>query len=103
MNKRDMYYSNYNAGGFVDPQMYPNQNMMGPQGFTQNNSYQAFGPNVMPNNAPINQNYYPENDFDARITKLERQIRSLDTRLSKLENIGNVEEDITFNSNTYMI
>lgn len=95
MNKRDMFYSNYNAGGFVDQPMpinqnfFPNQmampNMMMPNQMMQNNSV----PNQM-----YNQTY--DYDFDDRLTKLERQVRNLDTRISKLEQIK--EEDITYNT-----
>ena len=49
MNKRDMFYSNYNAGGFIDQPMPINQNfmpnMMMPNQMMQNNSL----PNQMSN------------------------------------------------------
>jgi len=94
MNKRDMFYSNYNAGGFIDQPMpinqnfMPNQmmpNMMMPNQMMQNSSL----PNQM-----YNQTY--DYDIDDRLTKLERQVRNLDTRISKLEQVK--EEDITYNT-----
>lgn len=98
---RDMFYSNYQAGGYNTPNM-----MMEPQGYQINSNYQAFGPNVM----PLNNNYNLNNnentyidEYDQRITKLERQIRKLDQRLRKLENTNIVEEDINIDSNMYMI
>ena len=62
--------------------------------------------NIMNNqsNMPYNNNYnnsYSANEYDERITKLERQIRRLDERLRKLES-GSIEENIT-DSNLYMI
>lgn len=102
-NKRNMVYSDYNAGAFIDPQMGGNTGMIsGPQGYMMSGNYQAFGPNVVPNEMPYKNNFV-ESDYEARITKLERQIRNLDTRLSKLENSSTIEDDITFNSSNYMI
>ena len=46
---RDMFYSNYQAGGFQEPNMIYTP----PQGYSINQNYQAYGPNVMgsiPNN-----------------------------------------------------
>lgn len=99
MNKRDMFYSNYNAGGYIDQPMpinqnfIPNQmmpNMMIPNQMMQNNTI----PNQNMMGTVSNQLY--ESDIDERITKLERQVRSLDTRISKLEQLK--EEDITYNT-----
>lgn len=99
MNKRDMFYSNYNAGGYIDQPMpinqnfIPNQmmpNMMMPNQMMQNNTI----PNQNMMGTVSNQLY--ESDIDERITKLERQVRSLDTRISKLEQLK--EEDITYNT-----
>ena len=110
-DNRDMVYSNYQAGGFAEPNFMP---MNGPQGYNINANYQAFGPNVMPmnmnnynqgtnmNNQNINSNNYVD-EYDGRITKLERQIRRMDQRLRKLENAGTLDEEINIDNNLYMI
>jgi len=43
------------------------------------------------------------NDYETRITKLERQIRSLDARISKLETNTNLTEEINYNNDTFII
>lgn len=87
MKNRDMFYQNmtqsYNQpGGFIPP-----------SGFNFNQEYQAYGPNVIPQQQNIENNNYEE-----RINKLERQIKNLDTRLQKLENQINTTDE-----NIYMI
>ena len=94
---RDMFYSNYQAGGFQEPNMIYTP----PQGYNINQNYQAYGPNVMANpNMQNTRNTYI-NEYDERISKLERQIRSLDQRIRKLENNSSIEE--VNDSNLYMI
>lgn len=97
---RDMFYSNYQAGGFQEPNMIYTP----PQGYSINQNYQAYGPNVMTNpnmqNMQNTSNTYI-NEYDERISKLERQIRSLDQRIRKLETSTNIEE--VNDSNLYMI
>lgn len=97
---RDMFYSNYQAGGFQEPNMIYTP----PQGYSINQNYQAYGPNVMANpnmqNMQNTSNTYM-NEYDERISKLERQIRSLDQRIRKLETSTNIEE--VNDSNLYMI
>ena len=97
---RDMFYSNYQAGGFQEPNMIYTP----PQGYSINQNYQAYGPNVMANpnmqNMQNISNTYM-NEYDERISKLERQIRSLDQRIRKLETNTNIEE--VNDSNLYMI
>lgn len=94
---RDMFYSNYQAGGFQEPNMIYTP----PQGYNINQNYQAYGPNVMANpNMQSTPNTYM-NEYDERISKLERQIRSLDQRIRKLENNSSIEE--VNDSNLYMI
>ena len=97
---RDMFYSNYQAGGFQEPNMIYTP----PQGYSINQNYQAYGPNVMTNpnmqNMQNTSNTYI-NEYDERISKLERQIRSLDQRIRKLETNTNIEE--VNDSNLYMI
>lgn len=94
-NTRDMFYSNYQAGGMSDPNIIYTP----PSGYNINAQYQAYGPNVMSNQSNIP--YTNTNEYDERITKLERQIRRLDERIRKLEN-NTLEENIT-DSNLYMI
>jgi hypothetical protein len=111
-DNRDMVYSNYQAGGFMEPNMM----MTPPQGYSINQNYQAYGPNVMPmnpnNNLNSNMNMQGQtnntyiDEYDQRITKLERQIRRIDQRLRKLENAGTatIEEEINdYSNNLYMI
>lgn len=118
---RDMFYGNYQAGGFSEPNFMgpaPNMNMnmnmpmnMQPQGYNVSGSYQAFGPNVIPGNNMSNMNnannQYNDysNDYESRITKLERQVRRIDQRLRKLENssITTLEEDLNDFTNVHMI
>ncbi len=90
---RNTFFSNYNAqtqSYIPDPNMfmnYPNQ--------TSVNSSYYNGPDL---------NY--QNDFDNRLSKIERQINRLDNRLTKLENnnasiIPNKEENNY--TNMYML
>ena len=90
---RNMVYSNYQAGAYQEPNMIYTP----PQGYNINQSYQAYGPNVI--GTPQVQNTYV-NEYDERLTKMERQIRSLDQRIRKLETASNIDET---DSNLYMI
>lgn len=110
-DNRDMFYSNYQAGGFQEPNFIPVQPMpQQPSGYNLNQNYQAYGPNVMPmpvqnqNMSNNSANTYVD-EYDQRITKLERQIRRMDQRLRKLENsnLSNIDEEINIDSNMYMI
>ena len=77
-----------------------------PSGYNLNQEYQAYGPNVIPYNnqmynmnGNMNNNYNnTNNDLEDRVSKLERQIKTLDTRLQKLESVSN-----EINDNIYMI
>ncbi len=84
MRNRDMFYQNTNTS-YNSPGMY-----IPPSGFNMNSEYQAYGPNIIPNNM--------ESDYENRISKLERQVHSLDNRLQKLENTNTETTD-----NFYMI
>ena len=44
MKERDMFYQNVNQG-YSNPGMF-----IPPNGYNMNTTYQAYGPNVMPNN-----------------------------------------------------
>lgn len=96
---RDMVYGNFNMGAYSEPQFIP------PQGYNINTQYQAYGPNVMIPNTNNNVSYGNyQDDYDNRISKLERQIRNLDARLKKLETTGsNITDDTIVDSNLYMI
>ena len=92
MNDRNMFYQNVNQGYSAPGGFIP------PSGYNMNSQYQAYGPNVIPDNYNQNQNQSYNNDHEERISKLERQIRSLDVRIQKLESAGSVVTD-----NIYMI
>lgn len=99
---RDMVYGNYNAGAFSEPQYIP------PQGYNINTQYQAYGPNVMVPSGNMNYGNMTNNtyvdEYDQRISKIERQIRNLDARLKKLETGStNLTDDTIVDSNLYMI
>ena len=83
MKNRDMFYQNFQES--YNPGMYipPNYNM------NQFQSYQG----IIPTANNIN-----NNDYEDRISKLERQVRNLDGRLQKLENVNTDTTD-----NFYMI
>lgn len=94
MNDRNMFYQNVNQGYSAPGGFIP------PSGYNMNSQYQAYGPNVIPDNYNQNQNQNQSynNDYEERISKLERQIRSLDVRIQKLESAGSEVTD-----NIYMI
>ena len=94
MNNRDMFYQNLNQGYQAPGMIYP------PSGYNLNQEYQAYGPNVIPPNYnnQINNNNNINNDLEDRVSKLERQIKTLDTRIQKLESVSN-----EINDNIYMI
>ena len=80
MDDRDMYYSGYNYGGFTPLNQMPNQM-----------------PSMMPNQMTVNPNQMPMtmsnntyassqfNDMTERISRLERQVKRLDQRLTRIE------------------
>ena len=78
-----MFYQNVQEG-YNNPGMF-----IPPQGYNINTQYQAYGQNMVPNTI--------ENDYEDRISRLERQVKVLDNRLQKLESTP-VEND-----NFYMI
>lgn len=92
MNDRNMFYQNVNQGYSAPGAFIP------PSGYNINSQYQAYGPNVIPDNYNQNQNQNYSNDYENRISKLERQIRNLDVRIQKLESAGSEVTD-----NIYMI
>lgn len=107
---RGMFYSNYQSGAFNEPNMI----YQPASGYNINQQYSSFGPNqAMP--APMmNQNYpvseanygYTDNytdEYDTRITKLERQIKNLDARIRKLETNISADDTNINDSNLYML
>lgn len=83
--------------------------------FFQNQSASYYYPNPSvpyPMTTQSNSNFYqgpiqnqPKNDFDeidTRLSKIERSIKRLDTRVSKLEDMGTSEIHET-NNNMYML
>ena len=83
-NNRDMFYQNYNQGAYAPPQVIP------PSGYNINSQYQAYGPNVVPQQMENYSNY--DNNFEERLSRVEKQIRNLDSRLQKLESTTQVTE-----------
>lgn len=82
MNDRDMYYNTYGYGGFT-----PNNMMMGgiPPVMNPNITNQTY--TGMPNQTPLNNTYASGqfNDMNERLARLERQVKRLDQRLTRLE------------------
>lgn len=82
MKNRDMFYQNmqtsYNNPGMFIP----------PSGYNINQEYQAYGPNIIPNQ---------DNNYEDRIKTLEKQVRNLDSRLQKIESTTQKDD------NFYMI
>lgn len=88
MNNRDMFYQNYNQGYSNPGAIIP------PSGYNYNQEYQSYGnPSFIGSPNVIN----TQNDYEERISKLERQVRNLDTRLQKLESVSSKDD------NFYMI
>ena len=85
-----MFKSHTPQEGYQNPGMF-----IPPNGYNMNSQYQSFGPNQM-NNANMVDNY--DNNYEERISRLERQVRNLDTRLQKIENTNTDTTD-----NFYMI
>lgn len=88
MKNRDMFYQNTNTS-YNSPGMF-----IPPSGYNINTEYQAYGPNVLPNQY-TNQD---TNEYEQRISKLERQVKNLDIRLQKIE-----QESIDTDDNFYML
>ena len=87
MKNRGMFYQNIEQG-YNNPGMF-----IPPNGYNLNTQYQAYGPNMMQNTIQND-----ENEYENRISKLERQVKNLDSRLQKLENANTDTTD-----NFYMI
>ncbi len=94
MNDRDMYYGSYGYGGFSPMNMPTNQ-------------MQPSFPTTMP--TQLNQNSYATsqfNDMNERINRLERQVKRLDQRLTRLETPyanSNISKNMEPDNNMYMM
>ena len=84
MKNRGMFYQNIQEG-YQNPGMF-----IPPNGYNMNAEYQYYGNPT--------QNTINNNDYEERISKLERQVRNLDARLQKIENTNTDTTD-----NFYMI
>lgn len=93
MDNRDMYY-NGTYGGYTPFNNMPNGMMPFQNQYDMNNGLN----NQMPNN-----NYF--NDINERLNRLERQVKRIDQRLTRLEtpyaNTNNYNQDI--DNNMYMM
>ena len=96
MNDRDMYYSSYGYGGFTP------MNNMPSQGMPMMNQHPPT-PIATPMNTYTTSQF---NDINERLNRLERQVKRLDQRLTRLEtpyantnNFSNNEPD----NNMYMM
>lgn len=104
MTDRDMYYGGYGYGGFTPLNNMPSQMspMMTTQMPTQIPTQMSSQMPTMPTNTYANSQF---NDMNERIGRLERQVKRLDQRLTRLEtpyantNMLNQEPD----NNMYMM
>lgn len=85
MKNRNMFYQNVQEG-FQNPGMF-----IPPSGYNMNSQYQYYGPQNQMNGFDN-----PNNEYEDRISRLERQVKNLDSRLQRLENI-NTETTDNFN------
>ncbi len=108
---RNTFFESSQVTSSYTPNMMPQMNMgynpsmmpMPYQAASNTSSFYAGG-------APLNT--YPSNqaitstDYDAKISRIERQIQKLEARVSKLENTNftsNANDDVNITSNMYMI
>lgn len=85
MKDRDMYYGNYGYSGFVPMGGFPNNAplMMQPQMSGGMQSQITGSATNTPTNSNYMNNWY--NDINDRVDRLERQVKRLDQRLTRLE------------------
>lgn len=103
--ERNSFFSQYGVSAYnTVPNMMPNNNgYMGAN--MQANSYMNMATNQFPGtNQPI---MYDGDNLEARLSKIERELQRLDTRITKLEsgsagtNISNT--DYNFANSMYMV
>lgn len=104
---RNNFFPNNNAGG---PNQYPNMmppnEYMAPPYQNMTQPYQNYPPNVIPEQMGNYNGYLDESNFEARISRIERQIKKLNNRIAKLESntdLLNEDDDISSSNNMYMI
>lgn len=87
----------------MNPQMMNplmiNNNMMPYQSASNSSSFYS-GPDPMMNTYPSNN---LNNDYDTKISRLERQVQKLDNRLTKLEEASFKNDETNITSNMYML
>ncbi len=102
---RNAFFESSQMSSSFTPNMMPmpmQQGMM-PYQASQNSSSFYAGPDIPFNTYPSNMN---SNDYEAKISRLERQMQKLDNRITKLENkaFNTVNNDeVNISSNMYMI
>lgn len=87
MDERDMYYNSYGYGGFSPNAMMPGGVPQMMNAGIPNQTYtgmpnQSYIGNQMPANTYANSQF---NDMNDRVSRLERQVKRLDQRLTRLE------------------
>ena len=101
---RNAFFESSQYSSSFTPSMMPNMNMqqMMPYQAASNSSSFYAGSDMPMNTYPANMN---SNDYDAKISRLERQMQKLEARISKLENsyLSTSNDDVNVTSNMYMI
>ena len=100
---RNTFFESSQYSSSYAPNMMPNMNMPGmyPYQAASNSSSFYAGPDMPMNTYPSN-TY--TNDYDTKISRLERQMQKLEARITKLENsLSNSHDDVNVTSNMYMI
>lgn len=82
----------------MNPQMM-NTNMMPYQSASNNSTFYS-GPDPMMNTYPSNN---LNNDYDTKLSRMERQIQKLDNRITKLEEASLKNDETNITSNMYML
>lgn len=105
---RNSFFSQFGSYGYNNtqpPMMTPQEQFSFPsQQMSSNMSYQ------MTPSTPMTPMYAQDNDLDARLSKIERELNRIDARLSKLEsasissiNNNNTNTDYNFANSMYMV
>lgn len=100
---RNSFFSQYGVSAVnTSPMMYPQMPQMAPQ-LPQQQPMNTY----MTNNAYMGNQEQNMPDYEARISKLEREIQRLDARVSKLESATNTNvnnnNDYNFANSMYMV
>lgn len=101
-DRNAFFESSQMSSSFIPNNMpFMNQNMM-PYQAAQNSSSFYAGPQMPLNTYPANME---SQNYESKISRLERQMQKLENRVSKLENmtLGSNNDDVTINSNMYML